>query len=490
MTRQSARAVSFAMLSVVLAGLLLAAAPSPASANPRYAGLVIDAVSGEVLYADQADALRYPASLTKMMTLYMVFRELEAGRLALGSRITFSRHADAQPASDLGVRAGGSITVEQAIYALVTRSANDVAAAVGEAIGGTERAFGDLMTRQARLLGMTNTTFRNASGLPDRNQRTTASDIARLAQALMRDFPQYYHYFSTRSWSYSGRTYRNHNRLLGEYPGMDGLKTGYIRASGYNLAASVTRGELRVIGVVFGGRSSQSRNAHMVEILDRVFASDRGRYLIAHGSLPFTPPYPTRRPGGIDSVPGLIAAIEQGSFFGEGDVSVPLPPPVPDRPGAGGIVVASAGGGNAGGVSPGAIVGTPITALRPDLTADRDAHFVLVPSVITPVAAPPPPAVATITAPGDLRPSPFGSGNWGLQIGAFDSEMVARDRLSRIQTDLATLLGGASPEVRGVLTTTGTIYRARLLGMSYESAATACARLMEQGEACITLAPP
>ena len=213
----------------------------------------IDAVSGEVLHQEHANRPLYPASLTKMMTLYMVFQALEEGSLTLNQRIPISRKAAGQAPSRLGLAPGSTIRVEDAIYALVTKSANDIATAVAEAIGETEFQFARQMTREARRLGMSNTTFQNASGLPHRRQVSTPLDMALLSQALIRDFPQYYDYFNTQSWRFNGRTYRNHNELLRSYEGMDGLKTGYIRAAGYNHAASAVRGRLRLITVVFGG---------------------------------------------------------------------------------------------------------------------------------------------------------------------------------------------------------------------------------------------
>ena len=222
-----------------------------------YASIVVDAETGAVLSEQNADQRNYPASLTKMMTLYMVFDALERRQLALKQPIAVSRRAAGQAPSRLGLKAGQTITVEQAILALVTKSANDAATAVAEAIGGTELRFAEIMTRRARAIGMTSTTFRNASGLPDSRQVTTARDMATLSRALWRDFPQYYPYFSRERFTYRGRVIANHNNLLRSYAGADGIKTGYIRASGYNLAASAVRDGRRVIGVVLGGKPNK-----------------------------------------------------------------------------------------------------------------------------------------------------------------------------------------------------------------------------------------
>lgn len=253
-------------VAAVAACLAILVHAAPAMAG--YAALVIDAGSGRVLHEENADTRNYPASLTKMMTLYMVFDALEHGNWSLNRKLPVSAAAAAQPPSKLGLRKGQTIKTEDAILALVTKSANDVAVVLAEALGGTESNFGKLMTAKARKLGMSRTTFRNASGLPDTTQVTTARDMALLAMALLRDFPQHYAYFSTRNFAFGGARYSNHNRLLGKYSGADGIKTGYIRASGYNLVASARRGGRRVIGVLLGGQTAAQRNKKMVSLLD------------------------------------------------------------------------------------------------------------------------------------------------------------------------------------------------------------------------------
>ena len=243
----------------------------PSAAIAKYASIVIDADSGAVLHEVNADTPNYPASLAKMMTLYMIFEALEDGVLRLDQRITVSRRAARQSPSKLGLRRGDKISVKDIILGLVTKSANDAAATIAETLGGTERNFAKTMTRRARALGMSNTTFRNASGLPHRRQLTTARDLATLARALRNDFPEYYHFFSTARFSYKGLSHRNHNKLLARYDAVDGIKTGYIHASGFNLAASVKRDGRRLIGIVMGGRSPRSRDRHMVGLLERAF---------------------------------------------------------------------------------------------------------------------------------------------------------------------------------------------------------------------------
>ncbi len=262
--------------SVTVWALALAAAlflAPQASANSKYAAYVVHADSGDVLFDRYSDGQRYPASLTKMMTLYLLFEELDAGRMTLESKIKISAHAAGQPPSKLGLTSGSTIDVETAIQALVVKSANDIAAAVGEEIAGSEWRFAQNMTAKARALGMSRTTFRNASGLPNSKQVTTAKDMATLGRRLMQDFPQYFHYFSIQSFAWDGRTYRTHNALVRTFEGADGLKTGYTRRSGFNLTTSATRGGNHLIGVVLGGRSSATRDAHMREILNNAFAA-------------------------------------------------------------------------------------------------------------------------------------------------------------------------------------------------------------------------
>jgi D-alanyl-D-alanine carboxypeptidase len=262
----TSRLVFFLLCLLTLTGLSSAGKAAP------YAALVVEVKSEKVLFEQNAHQLRYPASLTKMMTLYLVFEALERGRFTLNQRLLVSKRAAARPPSKLGLRVGDTITVEQAILALVTRSANDVATVVAEALSGSETAFAQQMTQAAQALGMWNSVFRNASGLPDGRQVTTAWDMFRLAKALQEHFPDYYRYFATTHFSYRNKNHRNHNRLLTSYTGTDGIKTGYIRASGYNLVASVHRNERHIIGVVFGGETAKSRNKHMEAILDQGFA--------------------------------------------------------------------------------------------------------------------------------------------------------------------------------------------------------------------------
>lgn len=256
---------------LLLVVMLLLAPLSQAQANPRYAAIVLDADSGEVLHASNADATRYPASLTKMMTLYLLFEAMDKRLMRLDTAMPVSAHAASMPQTNISLKKGERLRVRDAIPALVVRSANDVAVVVAEALGGTESEFARMMTAKARSMKMTSTTFRNASGLPDNAQSSTARDLAILSLRLMKDFPQHYHYFSTAFFSFRGKTYYSHNRMVKNYAGVDGMKTGYIRASGFNVATSAVRGERRLIGVVMGGNTAQSRDAQMAKLLDGGF---------------------------------------------------------------------------------------------------------------------------------------------------------------------------------------------------------------------------
>lgn len=518
--RLAARAVACSVLAVCL---MISA---PAAANPKYAGMVIDATSGEVLYSSRADKRLYPASLTKMMTLYLTFRAVSDGRLSLNSTIKISRNAANEPPSRLGLRVGDRIKVEQAIYALVTKSANDVATALGERLGGSEKGFAQKANEMARQLGMRNTTFRNAHGLPNSEQKSTARDMSKLGQALIRDFPQYYHYFSTQRWTFRGTTYRSHHKLMAKYPGMDGLKTGYIRAAGYNLVASAKRGELRLIGVVFGGRSSARRNNHMADILDRAFTSERGQYLISQGSAPSVP-LPSKRPDlGV-----LVASAPRAggglAFTGNGQASAalgfsavgneqlaglnapapgtlpaeaqaitllgaPVAPGRPDRP----IFVSD-------GPIPEPVFGLPLPQARPRLGADT--QIVTVPPTgttantpATAVAADAPSSIGDLLAMTAFSGTSIGQDDgstWSVQLGAFsrpdDAErvlLIAKNHLENV-TVARPNLKSAQRLLMPYSNDAERLYRARLTGLDERDATNACALLAGISLDCIIVPP-
>ena len=259
-----------AIYSVIIAFAVISGSIATAQSE-KYASIVVDVKSAQVLHDRFADSPRYPASLTKVMTLYMVFDALDSGALTMKEKLPVSRNASQAAPSKLGLSPGSTITVEDAIMALITKSANDVAVVIAERLGGSESRFGALMTVKARALGMSNTRFYNASGLPDARQVTTARDLATLAVRMMDDHGEYYDLFSTRTFSFGPATYKNHNKLLGSVPGVDGIKTGYTRASGYNLMATAEREGNRIVTIVLGGRTGRARDEHVEELLEAAF---------------------------------------------------------------------------------------------------------------------------------------------------------------------------------------------------------------------------
>jgi D-alanyl-D-alanine carboxypeptidase len=280
-----------ACLCLLLSLAILATSPMPAFAAKRgFSAIAVDAYTGKVLVAREADVQRYPASITKVMTLYVLFQEMKAGRLDKNSRLKVSAKAARQQPSKLGLKAGQTVTVDVAIKALVTRSANDVAVVIAENVSGSEKAFAARMTRVAQSLGMTRSRFANASGLPNKAQVTTARDIATLSLRIQRDFPEYYPYFKIKSFVYRGKTIATHNKLLNQFQGTDGIKTGYINASGFNVTTSVARGNKRLIGVVIGAPSGGARNRYMMAMLEPLFKKVSGSSSRKIASLAGKPP--------------------------------------------------------------------------------------------------------------------------------------------------------------------------------------------------------
>jgi len=424
-------------MRIAVAVLIVALLAIPGAAEARrYASIVIDARTGAVLHADNPDRWVYPASLTKMMTLYMVFEALDRGDLTLDQRLAVSRHAQSMPPSELGLRHGDRIRLRDAMMALVTKSANDAAVVIAEAIGGTEAGFARMMTRRAGALGLTATTFRNASGLPDSRQRTTARDMARLALRLQRDYPDWYNLFSLPRFTYAGRTYRNHNRLLKSYPGTDGIKTGYIRASGFNLVASVERDGRRVVGVVIGGRTSRTRNAHMVELLDEAFAVAERRVVAWRVT-----PSP-RRPADAR----VLAAR-----------TAPTAPPPRRRPDAAATMTAVEAEGGAG-----PNFTSPLRVLV------RPAQAIELVEAETAGAG----AVATV---------------YGVQVGAYGSADDAHRAAAAVDRLAPLVLGDAAVEVSSVPRDGATLYRARRMGLSATAADAVCDALDRAGRPCFVV---
>ena len=429
--RRGWNVVRAAAISAVVAGGLVAGSATALAAPD--AAIVIDAKTGETLYADHADSRRYPASLTKMMTLYMLFGALESGRTSLDSPIKISAHAAGQAPSKLGLKAGQTISVRNAILSLVTKSANDMAVAVAEHLAGSERKFAQDMTRQARALGMSGTTFRNASGLPDNGQVTTARDMATLGRALREHYPQYFSYFSTPSFVWGGVRMSNHNRLLGKVAGVDGIKTGYTRASGFNLVASAERGGREVIAVVIGGETSSWRDKHSAELIEKYLPrAARGAQTAA---IPGKP--------GNASVAGLVTLDQY-----------PLPrlrPSLAGTPAATVVAVAAA---------------SIVSARAPDPEGDAavgdevKATSVAIPEV----------------------------GGWKIQIAATPTRSSAETVLDQALSEAASMLADATPYTEPVAVGGATLYRARFAGFPDKDAArAACASLIKRDFNCLAL---
>jgi D-alanyl-D-alanine carboxypeptidase len=306
----------FTLISCSSSSSASAKASRNAAGTERYAALIVDANTGTVLHQENAGKLRYPASLTKMMTLYLAFEALDKGRITMDQMLTVSSFAASRPRMNMGLRSGEKISVRDAILSLIVRSANDTAVVLAEAIGGNEPIFARNMTMRAQSLGMANTVFRNASGLPDNSQRTTAFDLARLAIALRRDYPQYYSLFSRTNFTYKGHVWEGHNRLTSNYPGADGLKTGFVNASGFNLVTSAKRGNAKLVGVVMGGETAKARDRRMVKLLDYYFQKITGQVMnTAYAAEPVSAtPVSTRKKHKRHGSKKLRAANQQASL--------------------------------------------------------------------------------------------------------------------------------------------------------------------------------
>lgn len=317
------------LLCLMIVVLLVLPGSADAASNPRYASFVLDVKRNLVLHESNADAKRYPASLTKLMTLYLTFEALESGKLHWNDRLSVSKRAAGQPQTNISLRTGDKVSVKTLVDSLIIRSANDSAVVLAEAIGKTEWNFAVMMTRKAHKLGMKNTQFRNANGLHNKQQYTTARDISKLAIALRRDFPQHYHLFDKVKFTYNGRTYYTHNKVSRYYDGADGLKTGYVNASGFNLATSVRKFGEDIVAVVLGGRTSKSRDNHMIALLDRALRKVKGtnNFLYAFKDNPPEPqakPTAPSREVNVAVVPEKKPEIIQ-EVADAGDDAVPVP---------------------------------------------------------------------------------------------------------------------------------------------------------------------
>lgn len=484
--------------------------------TPPTASLVVDAKTGRILDAENADALRHPASITKVMTLYLLFEQLERGKLSLGSELRISANAARQAPSKLGLAPGSTIEVEDAIKALVTKSANDIAVAVAENLAGSEAEFAEQMTRKARALGMTKTVYRNASGLPNAGQVTTARDLVTLGRAIQDRFPKYYPYFATHVFNFDGASHRNHNRLLGRVEGVDGIKTGFVNASGFNVLTNVKTENRHVVAVVLGGRSAASRDNKMAALiqdnLPQAYAGLRTVPLVTEngsGARPVVVADASPAP----SVPAnataeTIAAAEPA----------PAPPAAPARKplDLNGLrpVVASATGASST-TTPSSATGVrwqkgadplplntqayaplppePVAADQP--TADQKAALqAKIDAKMTEAAAvPPAPAAPVRTAALKVEvakaeivePKKPTITGWIIQLGATDDEAKAKAMLDAARSRTGKLLAKASPFTEKVTKDGTTFYRARFSGFSEsDDAEQACKSLKKSGFAC------
>jgi D-alanyl-D-alanine carboxypeptidase len=479
---------------------------------PPFSAMVVDANTGKTMYGVDVDAPRHPASITKVMTLYLLFEQLERGTITLDTDLRISAHAAAQSPSKLGLRPGATISVEDAIKAVVTKSANDIAVAIAENVGGSEEDFAERMTRKARQLGMTGTVYRNASGLPNSEQITTARDLTILARAIQEKFPRYYRYFQTRSFQFAGQSIGNHNRLLGRVEGVDGIKTGFTNASGFNLMTSARIDGRRVVAVILGGRSGASRDNQMAGLmrtyLPRAYAGSPTSSVVADAGERQRPP--AREPARTRSVDVETTAAT-------------TPEPPPSRPNRGTetsmrAVVASAPGGSA--TTPSNMKWTTGPAGVPQsaqvYASASPADIVPMPPpagqkiearlpTAQPVPEPPSREIAAAvraeryakleTEP-EKRPEPPvrdlpkeavkpRPGSWVIQLGAAEDEDKARAILAEARSRSGRALADTKPYTEKVVRDGSTLYRARFSGFEEpDEAQEACKTLKSRGFAC------
>jgi len=486
------------------------------------AALIADGETGRVLYARNATAERHPASLTKMMTLYLLFEALKRGDVNMQTMLPISQHAASQHPTNLHLYAGDMIPVDTAIKAIVVRSANDVAVAIAESLGGTEGHFAELMTAKARAFGMRDTFYHNASGLPDPLQITTASDLLILARHLAYDFPQYFPYFSTPGFTFRGVNYVTHDNLIGRYEGADGIKTGYTGSSGFNLVSSVVRNGTHVIGVVMGGRTAHRRDMEMVHLLDDAFSRIAGNpTLVAHAGVPWCNVAVASAPAvvaSLDVAPTATDDEDAAESAAQDDEANVIAAPPPPRP-ATAPVVAQAAPAHAppprmAATQPGVQTPAPHAAPvapkpirvanapqpkpkpREILVAAADLPTVrpkpLLVATVAPVAKPAKPRMRADIGEGDIgdsgTPVVIGPKAWTIQIGAFADVNQARGQLASYAEKSMDILGQAA---RIVMPFTGvdghTLYRARFGPFVEREAREVCSRLTQRGQTCFTV---
>jgi len=404
----------------------------------KFAAVVVDANSGRVLHERMSNDTRYPASLTKMMTLYMLFEQINRGNISLSTRLTASAYAASQDPTKLGIDAGETLTVEDAIKALIVRSANDVAVIVAEHIGGSEYQFATKMTQKARELGMTRTTFVNASGLPDTNQRSTANDLVILSRRLIGDYSEFYPYFRLQSFVWGGRSYAGHNNLLRFFDGADGLKTGYTRMSGFNLASSATRQGTRLISIVMGGRSARERDVMTAQLLETEFTK------LGLGRL---------APVVIAMSPLVLDDDEAAAAEATERASESRPQPQSASSGSSGIISAA------------------------------NAQ----PAVVASLASSPREYGQGDTADQARRGIPVTGGKWGIQVGAHSSRDNAENQLQSVRTQMRDLLSGAASAVVALDVNGDTFFRVRFGAFTPKKAETLCDQIQKRGVSCLVV---
>jgi D-alanyl-D-alanine carboxypeptidase len=516
--------------------------------NPGSASIVVDANSGKVLESTNPDSLRHPASLTKIMTLYLLFERLEAGKMNLYTEMKVSEHASEQAPTKLGLKPGQTLAVEDAIKGLVTKSANDAAVVVAEAIGNSEEEFARLMTAKARSIGMSRTVYRNASGLPDDEQVTTARDQALLGRAIQERYPRYYKYFATQSFRYRGVAMRNHNKLLGQVEGVDGIKTGYTHSSGFNLVTSMKRGNRHIVAVVLGGRSANSRDARMRNLIEEHIAEASGARAataVAARDEERAPATATTRTDELTEQPArqrvaqatTAAAATTPASLNErfvdnaptAAISQPRPAPGSDAPikpvRVKTVSVKTATQGNVQGTALTPLQVAPVEPIgmarvKPSLPAPAPVQAEVMPAaaapaparthvvstapsvpVQEPAAEPMAPVRAVSTPAADIVPMKTAAApavapaperkvvrsGWSIQIGAFEAEGEARDKMAAAQGKVKDVLGRADPYTETVTKGDRTLYRARFAGFDRDSAEAACKTLKKNEFQCMAL---
>jgi D-alanyl-D-alanine carboxypeptidase len=465
---------------------------------PPFASIVVDGNSGSVLHASNADAPRHPASLTKIMTLYLLFERLDAGKIRLDTPLKVSEHASEQAPTKLGLKPGQTIAVEDAIKAVITKSANDAAVAIAENLGGDEADFAQLMTQKARALGMSRTTYVNASGLPNDDQVTTARDQALLGRAIQERFPRYYKYFSTEQFVYHCSAMRNHNHLLGVVGGVDGIKTGYTRASGFNLVTSLHRDGRYIVAVVLGGRSASERDAHMRELIGAHIREASLRHTApvlaekaeARGELQTAALAKAALPAHAEAAPAAGAAA--AATTGPNDPIQPLlvktisyrtaatqPAPLAPLP----VLVPVA--------TPSQQTTASAANRKPAAVQPPEPPSTIVVASTEPAAvasaAKAEPAKSDVATAEALTQPAHVHGGWLIQVGAFEAEDEAKEHLNAAQSKVPGMLAAADPLTEQVRKGDKTFYRARFVGLDRTTAEAACKLLKRSDIECMAM---